>query len=128
MNQALWILQGLLGATVLMSGTLKLVMRRLELARYAAWAKDFSDGSVKLIGLVEVLGAIGLVTLWLLGIARVLTPLAALGLTALMLGAVGTHIKRKDGQFGRHWCSPCCRPSSPGGGFSSRRAESPASA
>src|SRR5262245_17501519 len=99
MNHALWILQGLLGATFLMSGVVKLVMRRLELAQYAAWATDFSDRTVKLIGLVEVLGGIALVTPWLLGVAPVLTPLAALGLSALMLGAVGTHINRKDGQF-----------------------------
>jgi hypothetical protein len=44
-----------------------------------AWAKDYSDQGLKLIGLAEVLGAIGLVVLWLLGIACVLTPLAALG-------------------------------------------------
>jgi hypothetical protein len=47
-----------------------------------------------------VLGAIGLALPWLLGIARVLTPFAALGLTALMIGAVGTHLRRKDGHFG----------------------------
>jgi hypothetical protein len=64
-----------------------------------ARAKDYSDQSLKLIGFAEVLGAIGLVVPWLLGIARVLTPLAALGLTALMIGAVGTHLRRKDGHF-----------------------------
>jgi len=96
---ASWILQGLLAATFLMSGTVKLVMPRLELAKKAAWAKHYSDGSVKLIGVAEVLGGLGLVLPWLLGIARVLTPVAALSLTALMLGAVGAHLKMKDGQF-----------------------------
>jgi len=99
MNLALWILQGLLAAAFVMSGLLKLVTPRLELAKKMAWAKDYSDGGVKLIGLAEVLGGIGLVVPWLLGIARVLTPVAALGLTALMIGAVGTHLKAKDGLF-----------------------------
>jgi DoxX-like family len=99
MNLALWILQGLLAASFLFGGTLKLVKARLELARKAAWANDYSDGGVKLIGLLEVLGGLGLVLPWQLGIARVLTPVAALGLTALMIGAVGTHLERKDGHF-----------------------------
>jgi hypothetical protein len=54
---------------------------------------------VKLIGLAEALGGLGLVLPGLFGIARLLTPLAALGLTALMIGAVGTHLRRRDGQF-----------------------------
>jgi hypothetical protein len=64
-----------------------------------ARVRRFSDGGVNLIGVAEVIGGIGLVLPWLLGIARVLTPLAALGLTALMIGAVGTHLKMKDGHF-----------------------------
>ena len=98
MNLALWILQGLLGAAFLMAGAMKLLTPRQELAKKMLWAKDFSDGGVKLIGLAEVLGAVGLVLPWLLGIGRMLTPVAALALTVLMLGAVGTHLKLKDGQ------------------------------
>jgi DoxX-like family len=99
MNVALWILQGVARGRIP-------DLRDVE-ARWASsradqedgLGNDFSDGSVKLIGVAEVLGRLGLVVPWLLGIGRVLTPLAALGLTALMIGAVDTHLKRKDGHL-----------------------------
>jgi hypothetical protein len=100
MNTALWILQGLLAAGFLMSGGAKAATPRLELAEKYKWANDYSDTGVKLIGVAELAGAIGLVAPRLLGIARVLTPIAARCLTVLMIGAVGTHVKRKDRQFG----------------------------
>ena len=99
MNTGIWILQGVLAASFLAAGALKLLTPRLELAKKMTWASDFSDGGVKLIGLAEVLGAIGLVLPWLLHIAPVLTPVAAAGLCLLMLGAVATHFKLKDGQW-----------------------------
>jgi hypothetical protein len=61
-----------------------------------AWAGDFSEGTVKLIGALEVLGAIGLVLPWALDVAPVLTPLAALGLVALMVAAAVTHVRRGE--------------------------------
>ncbi len=60
------------------------------------WVEDFSDGQVKGIGALELLGALGLVLPWALGIAKVLTPIAALGLAAVMGGAVVTHLRRKE--------------------------------
>jgi hypothetical protein len=100
MDAALWILQGLLAAGFLMSGGSKLAKPRLEVAERFKWANDYSDTRVKLNGVAEVAGAIGVVAPWLFGIARVLTPVAALCLAILMMGAVSTHVKRKDGQFG----------------------------
>ena len=97
MNLALWILQWLLGASFVLSGASKVAKPRLELAEKMAWARDYSDTGVKLTDSAEHLGGVGLVLPWLLGIARVLTPVAALGLTAIMIGAVVTHLKRKDG-------------------------------
>ena len=46
------------------------------------WAESYSDGGVKGIGALEVLGAIGLVVPAVTGIAPILTPLAALNLLA----------------------------------------------
>jgi hypothetical protein len=44
---------------------------------------------VRLLGVAEVLGALGLVLPGLLGIRPGLTPLAAAGLTIIMIGAIG---------------------------------------
>jgi hypothetical protein len=60
------------------------------------WVEDFSPGTVRLIGIVELLGAIGLVLPAALDIVPVLTPLAATGLAIVMALAVNTHRRRHE--------------------------------
>ena len=92
-----WILQGVLGLAFLAAGGMKLAQPRKRLIDSGmGWAEDFADGPVKLIGALEVLGALGLVLPVLLGVAPVLTPIAAAGLTLLMAGAVVTHVRRGE--------------------------------
>jgi uncharacterized membrane protein YphA (DoxX/SURF4 family) len=103
-NTLLWIVAGLLAAAFLFSGGLKVILSKDKLRATgrilqmdaAAWTEDFSAGSIKAIGVLEVLAAIGLVLPPVLRIAPVLAPLAALGLVLLMIGAVITHIRRKE--------------------------------
>jgi DoxX-like family len=45
-----------------------------------AWTEDFSQGMIRMIGGLKVLGAIGLVITPLVGLGAVLAPLAAVGL------------------------------------------------
>jgi len=94
MNVALWIVAGLLAAVFLMAGMMKAIRPYEEVRESMDWVGDFSPGTIKLIGLVEVLGAIGLVLPPLLDIAPVLAPLAAVGLAVTMLGAAVTHARR----------------------------------
>lgn len=62
-----------------------------------AWTSEFSGSTVKLIGGLEILGAIGLVLPWLTDIAPILTPLAAVGLAALVqVGALAVHARRRE--------------------------------
>ena len=67
-----------------------------KLVKNMAWVEDFSQGTVRLIGALEVLGAIGVVLPALTGIVPWLTPLAALGLVLLMIGAALTHLRRTE--------------------------------
>jgi hypothetical protein len=60
------------------------------------WVEDFSERTVKLIGVAEILGAVGLVLPAALDIVPVLTPLAASGLTLVMVLAAATHARRKE--------------------------------
>ena len=60
------------------------------------WVEDFSQLAGRMIGAVEVLGAIGLVLPALTGILPWPTPLAALGLVLTMVGAALTHLRRKE--------------------------------
>jgi len=90
MNIILWILQILLGLLFLFAGGTKLVMSGEALTQQMA-----STNSVMLpiwflrfIGVVEVLGGLGLILPGLAKFRRSLTPLAAVGLTIIMIGAV----------------------------------------
>jgi hypothetical protein len=96
MNIALWIIQGLLGTAMFGAGTFKLVTPHDKLAAKMPWALTWSPGLVKLLGLAQVAGAIGIVAPWATGIAPVLTPVAACCLLVLMAGAVKTHIDRQE--------------------------------
>lgn len=99
MNTALWIVAGLLASAYLFGGAGKMVIPKEKLAamtRSAGWVEDFRPGSVKAIGALEVLGAVGLVLPAVLDIAPILVPLAALGLALVMVGAVTIRLRRHE--------------------------------
>jgi uncharacterized membrane protein YphA (DoxX/SURF4 family) len=83
MNVALWIVQALLAALFLFAGGMKLVLPLDQLTGPVAVPGAF----LRFIGVVEILGAIGLILPSLLRIRPGLTPLAAAGLVIIMIGA-----------------------------------------
>jgi uncharacterized membrane protein YphA (DoxX/SURF4 family) len=100
MNIVLWIMAGLLAVMFVAAGGAKLAQSKEKLAASPnmAWTEDFSPGVLKLIGVLEVLAAIGLILPAALDIVPVLVPLAAAGLVLLMVGAAITHARRKENQ------------------------------
>jgi uncharacterized membrane protein YphA (DoxX/SURF4 family) len=98
MNLALWILQGLLALSMLASGGMKFANSKAKLVSdfKMAWATDFSETQIKFIASAEIVGAIGLIVPSATRIAPVLTPLAAVCLAILMLGAARLHFTRKE--------------------------------
>jgi uncharacterized membrane protein YphA (DoxX/SURF4 family) len=97
-NVFLWILQVLLALAFGMAGVLKTTQPKEKLATNMGWVEDFSPGTVKLIGGVEFLAALGLILPAVTGIAPVLTPLAAAGLVVTMIGAIIVHARRHEPQ------------------------------
>jgi hypothetical protein len=95
---SLWIAQGLLALVYLAAGGLKVVRPRERLVASGDfdWMKDSSDAGVKAVGLVEILGAFGVILPWLTGIAPILTPIAAVGLVAVQVGALRVHLIRNE--------------------------------
>jgi hypothetical protein len=83
MNYALWSVQGLLALIFLFTGGMKLSLPLEVLTKQMPLPGLF----VRLIGVAEVLGAIGLILPGLLRIRPGLTPLAAVGLVIIMIGA-----------------------------------------
>jgi hypothetical protein len=80
----LWIVQGLLAAMFLFAGAMKLVM---PVAALTHDAPHISGMFFRFIGVLEVLGALGLILPGLLHLRATLTPLAAAGLVIIMTGA-----------------------------------------
>jgi uncharacterized membrane protein YphA (DoxX/SURF4 family) len=85
MNTALWIVQALLAALFLFAGGMKLVMPIEEMMKQMPL--PLPGLFLRFTGVVEVLGAIGVILPWLLRIRPGLTPLAAAGLVIVMIGA-----------------------------------------
>ncbi len=96
MNVALWIIQIVLAAAFLLAGTTKVLTPKEKLRERMAWVDDFSQTSVRLIGTAEILGALGLILPAATGIAPILTPIAAVGLIIIMIGAAITHVRRQE--------------------------------
>jgi hypothetical protein len=88
MTYALWTIQGLLAALFLFAGGTKLILPMDVLMSMGSPNQIPLPGwFVRFIGVVEVLGALGLILPGLLHIRPGLTPLAAIGLVIIMIGA-----------------------------------------
>ena len=97
MNLALWIIAIVLAVAFVGSGLLKLVRSKDQLvASGFGWAEDYSPSTIRLIGVAEILGAIGLVVPAAVHVAPILVPLAAVGLALVMIGAGVVHARRKE--------------------------------
>src|SRR5882757_29369 len=86
MNGFLWGLQGLLALVFLVTGIRKLIRTDAQ-TRAEPWVREIPVPVVRVIGVLEILGALGVVLPALTGILLWLTPLAAVGLMCLMVGA-----------------------------------------
>ncbi|ABL81700.1 MULTISPECIES: DoxX family protein [unclassified Nocardioides] len=96
MNVLLWVLQIVLAAMFAMAGVMKASQPKEKLATSLPWVEDYSAGTVRIIGVIELLAAIGLILPAATEIAPVLTPLAAAGLAVVMLLAADTHRRRHE--------------------------------
>jgi uncharacterized membrane protein YphA (DoxX/SURF4 family) len=95
MNIALWIAQILLACMFIMGGGMK-AFSPTKFRASMPWAKDASNGYLGFIGVVELLGAIGLILPGVLDIAPILTGIAAIGFAIIMIMAISLHAKRKE--------------------------------
>jgi uncharacterized membrane protein YphA (DoxX/SURF4 family) len=96
MNTALWVAQVILALTFLMTGLMKVTQPIERLAERMSWVKDSTPQQVRLIGVLEILGAAGVILPMVTGIFPWLTPLAAAGLALTMIGAMITHLRHNE--------------------------------
>ncbi len=96
MNTALWIVQWVLALVFFAAGMMKLTEPREKIIAKMPFAEDFSLNILRLIGLLEVLGAAGLLVPMLARVFPMLMLWAGMGLMLIMVGAMVTHIRRKE--------------------------------
>lgn len=95
MNRFLWVLQILLGVQFFAIGILHFIVPP-GLPPMMGWMYELSPGLHYFSGTAEILGGLGLILPGLTRIQTRLTPLAALGLALVMVGAVVFHISRGE--------------------------------
>jgi uncharacterized membrane protein YphA (DoxX/SURF4 family) len=97
-NIALWIAQVLLAVVFMAAGVTKTI--RYERARREmAWVRDVAPGLVRIIGVCELLGGIGLIIPPVTHILPLLTPAAAASLAVVQILAFGFHSRRREWQI-----------------------------
>lgn len=99
MHTTLWIITIIAAAAYVAGGASLLFMSREKyraLGSNQHWVDDFGDGHLTAIATIKLVGAIGLVLPVAVGIAPILTPVAACGLALFMAGAATTRFRRSE--------------------------------
>lgn len=98
MEIAVAVVSGLLAVAFTAGGITRLVV---PAERYGAWPNQqwilaVPRAGVVAISIAEILGALGLVVPVLTGVAPILSPIAAVCLALIMVGALVFHIRRHE--------------------------------
>lgn len=96
MNTVIWVLQAVLAAFFTMPSVGKISGSR---------ESHIADGHIKpngnlfpirVLGVLELLGCVGIIVPWLTGITPILTPVAAIGYCLIMVAGIIIHTIRKE--------------------------------
>jgi len=94
-NVVLWVLQGLLALAFLGAGVNHILnFERMALQPRMSWVTAVGRGRLRIIGVLEVLGAIGVSLPAVTGVLAWLVPTAAAALALLMVFASVLHLRR----------------------------------
>jgi putative oxidoreductase len=97
MNVFLWIAQILISGSLLWAAYLKLIQPIKQLEMMWPWTGDIAPTFVRLTGIIDLFGALGIILPSLLCFKPKLTPIAAIGIVLLMISASIFHICRGEG-------------------------------
>jgi uncharacterized membrane protein len=93
---AYWVIAGLLAAIYGFGGVKKLVQSQDQLRPMMGWVDAMPMSRVRMIGLVEVLGAVGVIVPAVTGVAPGVAVAAAIGLALIQIGAFRLHLSRHE--------------------------------
>jgi uncharacterized membrane protein len=96
MTIAVWIVSGILAALYLFAGVQKTFLPEDKIMKSFPYTETTGLRVTRIVGVLEIIGAIGLILPALTGIAPILSAFAALGLVLIQVGAVAVHIRRNE--------------------------------
>ena len=96
MNTALWVIQGLLSAFFIMPGIGKISGSIQQHIADGHLKPGASIIPIRLLGILELLGCVGIIVPWLTGIVPILTPITATGFCLIMATGLVVHTKKKE--------------------------------
>lgn len=99
MNIALWIMQGLLALMFSFAGYGKLTNTVEQHVADGHLKEGESVMKLRVLGVLELLGVVGIIVPFLAGILPIFTPISAVCFALLMIGAFVVHLKRKEYKF-----------------------------
>jgi len=95
MNLVLWLVQVLVAAGFAIAGYSHAFAYERARGRMP-WVRDIPPRVTRTIGVLEILGAVGLILPAITGVLPWLTPLAAVALALLQVLSFGCHIARRE--------------------------------
>jgi hypothetical protein len=99
MEPAYWIVATLLAVFYLYAGGKKVVQSQEQLRPMMGWVDSIPMPLVRTIGVLEVLGAAGLLLPPLTGVAPALAVAAAIGLVLIQVGGIVLHLSRGEARL-----------------------------
>jgi DoxX-like family len=99
MELAYWIIAALLAVFYLYAGGKKVAQSREQLQPMMGWVDSVPMPLVRTIGVLEILGAAGLILPPLTGIAPWLAIAAAIGLVLIQVGGIAVHLSRGEARL-----------------------------
>ncbi|KPE52574.1 DoxX family protein [Chryseobacterium indologenes] len=96
MNTILWIIQALLAVFFIMPGLGKITGSKEKHVADGHLKSNNSIVPIRILGVLEWLGCIGIIIPWLIGIAPILTPMAAAGFCLIMIAGMVVHTKKQE--------------------------------
>lgn len=98
MDTVITVIQAIFGFLLPVGGLAKII---LPYAKYTsipavAWSKEFKPEHIRLLGILELSGGIGLIVPLFVPSLMMLTPVAAVGIALYMAGAMATHLRRSE--------------------------------
>ncbi|MGE8431516.1 DoxX family protein [Chryseobacterium joostei] len=96
MNTILWIIQGLLSLFFIMPGFGKITGSKEKHVADGHLKSESSIIPIRILGVLEWLGCIGIIIPWLIDFAPILTTMAATGFCLIMIAGMVVHTKKQE--------------------------------